>query len=86
MIDILQLVMKKIRFWKQCLSLSPLRLKTFPAKEKKKIVVLKKISEQFENKRRYLEKEVNEVIKGIFDDFATIRRYLIEYGFMEKNK
>lgn len=65
-------------------SLSPLRLKTFPAKEKKKIVVLKKISEQFDNKKRYSEKEVNEIIKGIFDDFATIRRYLIEYGFMER--
>ena len=65
-------------------SLSPLKLKTFPAKEKKKIVVLKKISEQFEFKLRYSEKEVNEVIKGIYDDFATIRRYLIEYGFMER--
>lgn len=65
-------------------SLSPLKLKTFPAKEKKKIVVLKKISEQFDYKIRYSEKEVNEIIKGIYDDFATIRRYLIEYGFMER--
>lgn len=65
-------------------SQSPLKLKTFPSKEKKKIVVLKRIAEQFEKNKRYSEKEVNEVIKGIFDDFATIRRYLIEYGFMER--
>lgn len=65
-------------------SLSPLKLKTFPAREKKKIIVLKKISEQFDNIRRYSEKEVNEIVKVIFDDFATIRRYLIEYGFLER--
>lgn len=65
-------------------SLSPLKLKTFPAKEKKKIVILRRISEQFEKDRRYSEKEVNGIIKVIYDDYATIRRYLIEYGFMER--
>ncbi|HEX2945415.1 MAG TPA: DUF2087 domain-containing protein [Clostridia bacterium] len=65
-------------------SLSPLRLKTFSSKEKKKIVILRKISEQFEKDRRYSEKEVNGIIKVIYEDFVTIRRYLIEYGFMER--
>lgn len=67
-------------------SLSPLRLKAFSPKEKKKIVILRKISEQFERNRRYSEKEVNGILKEIFEDFATIRRYLIEYGFMERTK
>jgi hypothetical protein len=65
-------------------SLSPLKLKTFSTKEKRKIVILRKISGQFEKDRRYSEKEVNSTIKEIFDDYATIRRYLIEYGFMER--
>ena len=65
-------------------SLLPLKLKAFSPKEKKKIVILKKISEQFEKNRRYSEKEINNILKGIFEDFATIRRYLIEYGFMER--
>ncbi len=65
-------------------SLSPLKLKVFSSKEKKKIVTLKKISEQFERNRRYSEKEINSVLKEIYDDFATLRRYLIEYGFMER--
>lgn len=65
-------------------SLKPLKLKTFSTKEKKKIVILKKISEQFDRNRKYSEKEVNSLIKEIFEDFATIRRYLIEYGFMER--
>lgn len=65
-------------------SLEPLKLATFPAKEKKKIIVLRKIVEQFKDDKRYSEKEVNEILKDIYDDFATIRRYLIEYGFMER--
>lgn len=65
-------------------SLEPLRLINFPAKEKKKIIVLRKIIEQFEKDKKYYEKELNSILKGIYDDFATIRRYLIEYGFMER--
>lgn len=65
-------------------SLDPLRLINFPAREKKKIVVLKRIVEQFERDKKYSEKEINITLKGIYEDFATIRRYLIEYGFMER--
>lgn len=68
------------------LSLSPLKLKIFSAKEKKKIVTLQKIMEQFEKGKIYTEKEVNQILKDIYDDFPTIRRYLIEYGFMERSK
>jgi hypothetical protein len=67
-------------------SLSPLKLKLFSAKEKKKIVTLQKIMEQFEKGKIYTEKEVNQILKDIYDDFPTIRRYLIEYGFMERSK
>lgn len=65
-------------------SISPLKLKAFSPKEKKKIVILKKIAECFDRNRRYSEKELNTIIKEIYEDFATIRRYLIEYGFMER--
>ncbi|WMJ87525.1 DUF2087 domain-containing protein [Anaerocolumna sp. MB42-C2] len=65
-------------------SLVPLKLIEFPAKEKKKIVVLKKIVEQLEYGRNYEEKELNRILKGIYQDFPTIRRYLIEYGFMDR--
>lgn len=65
-------------------SLSPLKLKVFSSKEKKKIVILKKISEQFEKNKKYSEKEVNAILEQIYEDYATIRRYLIEYGFMNR--
>lgn len=67
-------------------SMQPLRLKVFSAREKKKIVILKEIAGQFARERKYTEPEVNEILKAIYDDFATIRRYLIEYGFMDRTR
>lgn len=67
-------------------SLEPLKLKSFPSREKRKIVVLRKISALFEREKKYSEKELNEILKAVYADFATIRRYLIEYGFMDRSK
>ena len=68
------------------ISLDPLKLKVFSSKEKKKIVILRKIAEQFEENREYTEKEVNAILKSIFEDYATLRRYLIEYGYMGRTR
>lgn len=62
------------------------RLKQFPAREKKKIIVLKEIMKRFHKGKDYEEKEVNEILKDIFSDYPTIRRALIEYGFMERSE
>jgi hypothetical protein len=59
-------------------------LSTFYIKEKYKLIVLRHISEKFEKNRQYTEKEVNEILKNIFDDYPVLRRYLIEYGFMDR--
>lgn len=67
-------------------SFSPLKLKVFPAREKRKIVVLRRLVQAFEAGRKYTEKEVNAVLKAIFDDYATLRRYMIEYGFMGRTQ
>jgi hypothetical protein len=67
-------------------SLEPLKLKIFSAKEKKKLVALAKISECFEKDKVYKEKEVNEILLDIYHDYVTLRRYLIQYGFMERTK
>ncbi len=59
-------------------------LKSMPKKQKAKIVVLNGISELFDRSRRYTEKEVNEVLAGVHDDYVSLRRYLIEYGFLSR--
>jgi len=75
------------KVYKDCfISLEPLKLKIFPKKEKYKIVILNKISELFSFDNVYSEMEVNIVLKDIFDDYVTLRRYLIEYGFFERTK
>lgn len=68
-------------------SLSPLVLKTYSFKKKreeKRILILKTIAKQFEKDIKYTEKEVNAIIKPIYADYATIRRELIENGYMER--
>jgi len=58
----------------------------FPSKEKKKIVILQQIIKDFETGKEYTEKEVNEIIKQSYADFVTIRRYFIEYGFLDRTR
>ena len=66
------------------ISLNPLKLKNLPRKEKYKIIVFKTIYDQFINGKEYSETEVNDILKDIFDDYVTIRRYMIEYGFLKR--
>lgn len=60
-------------------------IKQFPVKEKKKLILLREVMKSFESGREYNEKEVNKILKPIFKDFSTIRRALIEYGFLERS-
>jgi hypothetical protein len=59
-------------------------LSEFPKKEKRKVVILRHLARQFEENRQYTEKEVNALLKARFPDYVTLRRYLIEYGFMDR--
>lgn len=68
------------------ISESPLRMKAIPKGEKRKLVLLRLIAKEFEAGRRYKEKELNQILWGIYEDFVTLRRYLIEYGFMDRTK
>jgi hypothetical protein len=59
-------------------------LEKFPPKQKQRLVVIKEISKHFDSERTYDEKELNKVLKPIYEDYAMIRRYLIEYGFLDR--
>ncbi|WP_188208128.1 DUF2087 domain-containing protein [Alkalibacillus aidingensis] len=61
-------------------------LKQFPSKEKRKIIVLQQILTNFDRDQSYTELEVNQILKQIYHDYVTLRRYLIEYGFMERSR
>lgn len=60
------------------------KLIDFPSKEKRKIIILAKILENFKEGREYSEKEINRILERIYHDYVLLRRYLIEYGFMDR--
>ena len=66
------------------LSSDPLVIKALPVREKRKLVLLALIAAHFDEHRLYTEKEVNEIIRPIYADYVTIRRYLIEYGYLDR--
>ena len=62
-----------------------LRIKGFPAKEKRKIIIMQRLITDFETNRMCTEKEVNDIIKRYYDDYVSVRRCMIQYGFLDRN-
>ncbi len=62
------------------------RLKSIPAQRKKRVVVLQHLAGRFDPGRTYPEKEVNEILRHAHDDVATLRRELVDYGFMRRSQ
>ncbi|WP_042349287.1 DUF2087 domain-containing protein [Bacillus massiliigorillae] len=56
----------------------------FPLKQKQKLIVLQEIVKRIENNRIYNEKEINEILQTIHEDYVMLRRYLVEYGFLDR--
>ena len=62
------------------------KLMMIPKKEKNKILVLQIVLEMLKEKSlEFTEKELNEAIKEIYSDYSLIRRYLVEYKFLERD-
>lgn len=61
------------------------RLTSIPAQHTKRLVVLRQLAETvFERKRKYPEKEVNQLLAVRHPDAASLRRYLVDEGFMTR--
>lgn len=62
------------------------KLIMIPKKEKNKILVLQIVLEMLKAKSlEFTEKELNEAIKEIYPDYSLIRRYLVDYKFLERD-
>lgn len=59
-------------------------LHSYPSQNKKKLVVLANLASMFELNKDYPELEVNLKLKSRFEDFATLRRDLVEFGFFDR--
>ncbi len=60
------------------------KLKKFPLKEKQRLIILREIIKHIDNDKTYSEKALNDILKPIYEDYALIRRLLIEYGFIDR--
>ena len=60
------------------------RITTMPAKRAKRLLLLDRVAQGFEPGRQYQEAEVDAILKGIYDDHAALRRYLIDEGLMSR--
>jgi predicted transcriptional regulator len=62
------------------------RLRQIPMKERKLLVILRWLVLDFAPDVTYTEAEVNEIITRYHDDYATLRRDLISYGFLRRER
>lgn len=60
------------------------RITAFPAALKKQLVLLKWIARQIEPDREYSEKEISAFLTQFHEDYATIRRELVDWHFMAR--
>ena len=61
------------------------RLVSIPARDKKRLVILRYLRDAcFPEDRAYPEKEVNQRLGAVHPDPASLRRYLVDEGFMAR--
>jgi hypothetical protein len=60
------------------------RIERVPARRKVRAAVLLEVLSRFEPGRDYAEPEVNAVLLGVHEDFAYLRRELVNYHYLER--
>lgn len=60
------------------------RLHTMPSKHSKLLLVLDHVAQAFEPGIKYPELEVNQTLLKYHDDYALLRRCLVENGFLSR--
>lgn len=60
------------------------RLESLPSQRSKRLVVLERLALEFEPGERYLEPEVDKVLGRFDTDHSTLRRALVDEGFLDR--
>jgi hypothetical protein len=60
------------------------RLVLMPTKRSKRLVVLDHIAQSFEPGKTYPEYHVNRILHRFHDDYAALRRYLVDEQFLTR--
>jgi hypothetical protein len=59
-------------------------LVAIPTARRKLVQVLDLLAQEFDLGRRYSERQVNEVLRTWHPDVATLRRHLVDFGFLDR--
>jgi biotin operon repressor len=62
------------------------RIRQMPVGEKRQLVILKWLANQFEVGVRYPEKQVNQIIARHHPDFATLRRDMVDFKLIKRER
>ena len=60
------------------------RLLDLPTRHAKRLFVLDHVAQRFEPGRRYDWREVDALLKQVYDDHAALRRALVDEGFLTR--
>ena len=60
------------------------RIVTMPAKRSRRLLLLDHVAQMFEVGVRYKEGEVNLKLRNLHEDYAALRRYLVDEGFLSR--
>lgn len=60
------------------------RLNEIPAQNARRRVVLERLAQEFEVGLRYSEKEINSMLQVFHPDYAALRRYMVDEGFLSR--
>ena len=60
------------------------RITAVPAKRTRRRQLLDEVAQAFEPGCRYPEPVVNEILRSVFDDYCTLRRYLVDEAFLSR--
>jgi len=60
------------------------RIDVMPARRARRLELLAEVAQVFEPGIRYPESDVNELLVALFDDYAALRRYLVDEEFLDR--
>ncbi len=62
------------------------KLTAMPLKQPQIVTILEEIAQKFDPERQYSEREVNVILEDVHEDYVTIRRYLVDYGYLNRTR
>lgn len=66
-------------------SLNPVTFDVFPSKEKRKYILACFLVHGFKKDKIYTEAEVNDILMKSHVDYASVRRFMIDYAFLKRS-